>query len=173
MLSCRVEQMQSNATRLKRTSWVFQELSSIVAKISCFIGEKHENPSFIENKILFFDESDMILLLTYRDKRMLSNATSFERISIVFKELSSNTPRISCTLGERQENPSFFESKILFFKERYMFLMLICRVKRMILSPIKTFFSLISTADPENGSDVCYRSVLRIVAWLPLDVPNI
>ena len=32
------------------------------------------------------------------------------------------------------------------------------------LSPIKTFLPLISTADPEKGSDVCYQSVLRIVA---------
>ena len=124
--------MPSNETHFERISRVFKELSSIVANISCFVGEKHENPRFIGNKILFFDESYMILILTCRDKRMLSNATSFERIPRVFKELSSNTPKISCSLGERQGNQSFFESKIFFFKERYMFLMLTCRVKRMI-----------------------------------------
>ena len=96
MLSCRVKQMQSNATRLKRTSWVYQEFSSIISKITCSVGGRHEIWGFFEIKKLFFNQSYMFLISTCRVKRTLSNASWLKRLSWVFKELSLIIAKISC-----------------------------------------------------------------------------
>ena len=96
-LTCRVKQMLSNATREKQISWVFNELSSTISKISYSVSERHENRSFFENKRLFFKKRYMFLMLSSRVKRMLSNSTSLKPIYWVFKELSSIIPKISCS----------------------------------------------------------------------------
>ena len=51
---------------------VFKELSSIVHKISWFVGELHENRRFFENKRLFLKETLMFLWCACRVQRMLS-----------------------------------------------------------------------------------------------------
>ena len=69
----------------------------------------------------------MFLILTSRVKRMLWNATRFERISVVFKETSSIISKLQCIVVDLHENQNFFENKTLFFNKRYMFLTLTCR----------------------------------------------
>ena len=76
--------------------------------------------SIINSSILpFLKERYMFLLLPCRVKRMLSNETRFERISRVFKKLSSIIAKIfwSTWSGKRHENRSFFENKRLFSKK--------------------------------------------------------
>ena len=107
-------------------------LSSIISKISWFVGERHKNRCIFKNKILFFNERYMFLVLACWDKRMLSNATCLKQISWLFKQLSLIIAEISCSVSDRRENRSSFVNKSLFFNERLMFLSLTCRVKQML-----------------------------------------
>ena len=87
---------------------VFKKLSSILAKTSCYVGEMHENLRFFEIKGLFLKKTHMFLFFACRVQRMLSIDTSFGGITLVFKELSSIGPKISCSVGALHENRRFF-----------------------------------------------------------------
>ena len=52
----------------------FQELSSIIFKISCSVVERYENRSFFEYKRLFIKQRYMFLWSTCRVKRYVKNA---------------------------------------------------------------------------------------------------
>ena len=120
------------ATSLNKISWVFKELTSIISKITCSADEKHDSRRFFENKVLFFNERYMFLVLACWNKRMLSNATHLKRISLIFKQLSLIIAKISCSVCDRHENRCSFVNKSLFFNERFMFFSLTCRVKWML-----------------------------------------
>ena len=113
---------------------VFKELSPIIHKMSCSVGEMHENRRFFENKSLFLTETHMFLCSTCRVKLILSNEANFDTITRVFKELLSIVPKISCFVGEMHKNRRFFESKSLFLKETHMCL---CSAGRVLRSEIQ------------------------------------
>ena len=84
----RVQRMLSIETSFERITRVFKELSWIIPKISCSVGEMHENRSFFLNKSLFLKEPHMFLCSDCRVQQILSIQTCFEGITRVFKQLS-------------------------------------------------------------------------------------
>ena len=90
---------------------VFIELSTIIHKISCSVGDMHENRRFFEISSLFLTETHMFLLSACSVQRILSFETSFKGIARVYRELSTIIPKISCSVGEMHENRRFFENK--------------------------------------------------------------
>ena len=82
--------MLSIETSFEGMTRVFNELSTIIHKISCSVGEMHENRCFFDNSSLFLTEARMFLRSASSVQRMLSIKTSFERITRVFKELSQD-----------------------------------------------------------------------------------
>ena len=85
--ACRVQRKLSNETTFEGITRVFEELSSIIYKISCSVGEMHENRGFFKIKSVILKEthlcSDCIV------NQILSNEDRIEGITRVFKELSS------------------------------------------------------------------------------------
>ena len=140
MLTWRVKRVLWYVTSLKRISWVLKELLSIISKMTCSADERHDSRRFFENKILFFYERYMFLVLACWDKRMLSNATCLKQISWLFKQLSLIIAKISCSVSNSHENRCSFVNKSLFFNERFMFLSLPCRVKRMLSNATSSVF---------------------------------
>ena len=130
--ACRVQRILSIETRFERIIRFFKELSSIIPKISCSVGEMHENRSFLENKALFLQETLMFLCSACRVQRILSIEASFEGITRAFKELTSIIPKMSCSVSEMHENRRFYENKSLFLKEAHIFLCSACRIQRFL-----------------------------------------
>ena len=91
----RFQRTLSIETSFEGIARVLEELSSIIYKILCFVGERHENRRFFENERIFFKERYMCLWSASRVQRMLSIETSFEGITRVIKELSSIISKIS------------------------------------------------------------------------------
>ena len=94
--------MLSFKTGYEGITQVYKELSSIIPKIWCIVGEMLKNRSFFENKRLFLKETHMVLCSACRVQRMLSNETSSEGITPVFKELPQSyskyrVPLLKCT----------------------------------------------------------------------------
>mgnify|MGYP004584054301 CR=1 FL=1 len=92
--------MVSIETSFERITRVFKELSWIISKISCSVGEMHENRRFFLNKSLFLKEPQMFLCSACRVQRMISIRTSFEGIARVFKELSWIIPKYGVPLAK-------------------------------------------------------------------------
>ena len=90
--ACRVQRMLSIETSFGGITRVFKDLSLIIPKISCYVGEMHENRRFFFNKSLFLKEPHMFLCSACRVQRVLLIETSFEGITRVFKELSLIIP---------------------------------------------------------------------------------
>ena len=89
----RVQRMLSIQTCFEGITRVFFERSSILTKTSGSVREMHENRRFFENKSLFLQETHMVLCSATRVQRMLSIADSIERITRVFRESSSISPK--------------------------------------------------------------------------------
>ena len=120
--ACGVQLILSIQTSFKWLTRVLRELSTIITKISCSVGVLHENRRFFRNKSLFLKGTNMFLSSACRVHRFLSIQTSFEAITRVFKELSTNIPKISCSVGELQETGRLFENKSIFLTETHMYL---------------------------------------------------
>ena len=148
--ACRVQRMLSNETSFEGITRVLKVISSISSKISCCVGEMHENRRFFENQSLFLNETPMLLCFACKVQRMLSIETSLEGITRAFKELSLIIAKTSCSVGEMHENRSFFESKSLFLTETHMSLCVACRVQRML--SIDTSFEGITPVFKEFSS---------------------
>ena len=104
----RVQRILSIQISFEGITRVFEELSSIIYKISCSVGEMHENRGFFKIKSVILKEthlcSDCIV------NQILSNEDRIEGITRVFKELSTIIPKISCSVGEMYDHRRFFEN---------------------------------------------------------------
>ena len=78
--ACGVQRILSIQTSFKGLTRVLKELSSIITKITCYVGVLHENRRFFKNKSSFLKETNMFLSSACRVQRMLSNEANFEGI---------------------------------------------------------------------------------------------